>query len=599
MIDFTSFSTKSGVYIMKDAKNVVLYIGKAKNLRSRIQQYFRLQDERAMVPVLIEQVSSIDTIITQSEKEALLLENTLIKQHRPKYNVCLKDDKTFLSLQLNIQHEWPMVKLVRLGSLSKDKNLFFGPYTNAFAARKTFELLKKLFPLRKCSDHELYRRKRPCILHGMRMCLAPCVGLCTKEEYDGVVKDLTNFMKGDIQSAIQHLTHEREKASSNLQFEKAKIYHDLIDEITSLSQTSSAVYPMIKIPVDVIGFYRFGQFIFIVKLLFREGKLTSLEHFSFSPIISENETALSSFLVQHYSHVEDLPQAIYLPFLLHDIASLREIFSGKSRIEVPKIGAKKKLIDLAQLNAKEFYQAEKDQLLPSDEILPRMQEILHLKNIPTRIECFDTSNISGKDAVAAMVSFIDGKIDRKAGRLYKIRGGKGDDYSAMKEVLSRRYQKKDPKFPDLIIVDGGKGQLSLIASILEQLDIIFVDVLALSKEEGRHDKGITQEKIHLLGQSEAIRLDPYHPILFFLQRIRDEAHRKAITFHKKKRAQTTFTSILDQIDGIGPKKKQFLLQHFKSPKAALLASKEELQKIQGLSERDIVRIQERAKDLMY
>ncbi|OGN61284.1 MAG: excinuclease ABC subunit C [Chlamydiae bacterium RIFCSPHIGHO2_12_FULL_49_11] len=596
--DPSAFPTKTGVYLMKDGQKRILYIGKARSIAVRLKQYFSLHDERAMVPMLIEQVETIDTILTRNEKEALLLENTLIKQHQPKYNVCLKDDKTFLAIRLSTKREWPMLDLVRMKELSYDQGEIFGPYTSAFSARKTFELLKKLFPLRKCTDKELYRRKRPCILHGMKRCLAPCVGLCTADEYQSTVRDAIHFMHGNTKEVLSDLKRKRDAAAEEKQFEKAQIYHEHVLEIEDLVTSKTAVYPLLQGAIDVIGFSRSAGYIFIVILFFRDGKLTSLEHHDFANVVSDDAGALTSFLMQHYQEAAARPDHLFLPFEIEQQSVVSSHLGLK--ITIPKAGKKRQLVELARINANEFYEQEKNAIVQNEDLLARMQETLMLKNFPSRIECFDTSNLSGKDAVAAMVVAIDGKIEKKESRLYKIKNSEGDDYNAMKEVLERRYKKTEKgNLPDMIVLDGGKGQLAILEKLLERHDIVTIDTLALAKEEGRHDKGITREKIYRGHGAAAVELDRFSPLLFFLQTLRDEAHRRAIGYHKKRRAKTLFRSLIDNIEGIGPRKKEKLIKAFGSPKAALLAPEELLKETGFLTEANIKALKQRAYSSIF
>ena len=593
--DLTRFPDSSGVYLMKDASNKVLYVGKAKSLQKRIKQYFIPgRDERLMVPHLVSQVHTIDTIVVFDEKEALLLENTLIKKHKPKFNILLKDDKTFISLMINHKNPWPMIRLVRLKEIPKENGLHFGPYTSALAAREIYELMTRLFKLRQCSDKELASRTRPCLLYSIKRCLAPCVAKCTKEEYHHEVERAIQFLRGQNKEVLKSLHAEMEKASNAMDYERAGSLLKTIRRIEEiLAKDSSVIKPGLK-DTDVLGFVRQQNQALIALLFFRGGKLTGSDHFFFSDVIQEDEELIESFLLQHYQFLQKNLKEILLPFPLTHSSVLEEILSHSLKTSLsltsPKKGEKKELIELAEKNAASLFAQEKDHLALKEKLLLDLQETLGLNRYPKRIECFDTSNISGSDLVASMITFTEGERDKKRTRLFRIRHVfKADDYGALREVLRRRLSKakEEDDLPDLIVIDGGKGQLNVALDVFKELDIANVDVISLVKENARHDKGMTREKIFLPFRNSPLELDVKSPLLFLLQHLRDEAHRSAITFHRKSRAKRTITSTLDTLPGIGPTKKKRLLQHFGSVKKVKEASVEELRSIKGLTQKDI------------
>jgi excinuclease ABC subunit C len=581
-----TFPLKPGVYLMKNREGKILYIGKAKILRERIKQYFSNQDSRAMIPFLISQLEEIETIVTFTEKEALLLERNLIKKHQPKYNILLKDDKTFISLMINHKNKWPKVSLVRYKENQKEDALYFGPYTSALHARVIFETLTKIFPLRQCSDKELSSRKRPCLLYSIKRCIAPCVGKCTKEEYDETVAESIGFLKGKTKHVLSNLKKKMQEASDALEFEKAGAYLKTIQQIQSVTEAKESSVQLDIDECDVINFIRKGHYTLLVKLIYRDGFLINSEHYDFSLTLESDEELLSSFLIQHYS-VEKSPKEILLPIEIQDGKDVSELINSK--VVSPQKGDKKKAIDLAFENAKAIYEQEKLSLSSKEELLLELKEILNLSRFPSRIECFDTSHISGSDAVASLSAFTNGEKDPKKSRVYKIKtASSGDDYSALAEVITRRLTRglSDNDLPDLIIVDGGKGQLNRILEVFKELEIVSIDLIALTKEEARHDKGLTKERIFIRGKNEPISLNPHSSLLFFLQSIRDEAHRKAITFHRKKRSERTTLSLLDQIQGIGPLKKKALLKQFGSVKRIFSATESELLKVECLTKKD-------------
>lgn len=589
------FPIQPGVYLMKDALGNVIYIGKAKQLKNRIKQYFAIGgDSRPMIPFLIRQIAHIDTIVVPSEKEALLLENTLIKKHQPKYNAFLKDDKTFISLMINNQHPWPMIRLTRYKGTPKHDGLYFGPYTSAYAARQTYELLTRLFPLRQCSDEELKRRTRPCLLYSIKRCIAPCVGKCTKEEYDAYVDGAIKFLKGQDKEILKGLQAQMQKASENMEYERAAAILRMIQQIEHVIEGNTLVVKVNGKNSDALAIYREGEEVMLVQLLFREGKLVGSEHYPFTNILEEDEDLLSSFILQHYRHQEGLPEEILVPIALKDADIITEILSEahKKKIVVlhPQKGEKRALVGIAEQNAAAIFKQEKDHQELKEKMLLDLQDTLKLNRYPKRIECFDTSNISGTDPVASLVAFTDGEKDTKRTRLFKIKTvPKGDDYGAMREVLTRHLTKakEADDLPDLIIVDGGKGQLNIAREVFKQLDIASVDLIALAKEEGRHDRGMTEERIFLPDNHDPIHLNPRSSILFLLQKIRDEAHRKAISFHRERRKKRTLTSALDHIPGIGETKRTRLLAHFGSVEKIKQATDEELKEVKGITQKDI------------
>lgn len=582
-----------GVYLMKDAAGAVLYVGKAKNLRSRLKQYFAThRDTREMVPYLTAQIENIDTIIALNEKDALILENTLIKKHQPKYNVLLKDDKTFINLMLT-RHKWPMLKLVRYKGKPSDAGTYFGPYTSAMAARQTFDLISRLFPLRQCSDGELNSRLRPCLLYEIKRCIAPCVHLCTEEEYQSHVDSVTSLLKGKDKEVLQELERQMEQASEALLFEKAQELLTLIQQIKHVMGIKHIDNPEAK-DCDALGIYREADAVMITLLMFRDGKVVGSEHFSFSFIASNDSEILTSFILQHYKNQTAWPKEILIPCEIPELETLEDILSEaaprKITLLTPQKGRKADLIEMSQRNAKALFIREQDTRSLKEKMLLDLSETLQLHRFPRRVECFDTSNISGSDAVASLVCFVNGEKDKSRTRLFKIKTAlKADDYTAMKEVLKRHFQKAKEKndFCDLLIVDGGKGQLNIAMDVLKELSIASIDVIALTKEEARHDKGLTKEKIYLPYKTDPVLIDPRSPLLFFLQRIRDEAHAQAIRYHRKRREKRTLSSELDTIPGIGPTKKKRLLLHFGSVKAIKNASEEELRKVKGLTAKDI------------
>lgn len=589
-----TFPVLPGVYLMKDAQGEVLYVGKAKNLRQRLKQYFIPgRDGRLMVPYLVAKIGEIDPIVVNSEKEALLLENNLIKQHKPRYNALLKDDKSYIALKISTKDKWPTVKIVRYRGTPANDGLYFGPYTSAQAARQTLDLLNRLFPLRQCSDQELARRTRPCLLYQMKRCIGPCTNQCTQEEYQKHLNRTIKFLRGQDKEVLKELREEMERLSEVLEFEKAASIHKTIQYIEKTIEVQRVDRPL-GIDADVLGLYRHGKEVVLSQLLYRGGRLGGSRHFSFSNIAEEDGELISSFLMQHYTGAEEIPAEILLPLEIDENESIAEILSSRQKrkvlIQTPQRGEKKKLVEMADTNAEAIFKTKKNEDALQEKMLLALQEELQLANFPQRIECFDNSHCSGNEPVSALVAFTNGKHDKKRYRTYKLNiGNKPDDYASMREVLMRRYKrgKEENDLPDLLIVDGGKGQLNVALQVFDELNIVGVDVIGLAKEEGRHDKGASAEQVFLPGRQDPILLKRSSSLLFLLQRIRDEAHRFVLEFHRKRRSKSTIKTALDDVSGIGPVKRKALLTHFGSLKKIAAASDEELRQVKGISAANI------------
>lgn len=587
------YPTKSGVYLMKDQKDRVLYVGKANNLRSRIRQYFQKSgDDRAMIPYLIQNTVEVDVIVVPTERDALLLESTLIKKHKPKYNALLKDDKRYMNIVLT-KHTWPRLKMERHKKTSKDIRNTFGPYTNAKVAREVLDLMNRIFPLRECSDQELIRRTRPCLLHGMKRCLAPCVNLCSKDTYLSLVQSVRRLLLGKDQTILSTLKKEMEEAAENLLFEKAASIRDMMAKIEHILSKQHVDNSAAK-NCDVIGFFQEANYAVITKLLFREHKLIGSESFTFDQVLSSKEEILETFLLQHYEK-EEIPKEILLPFSLLSSTILQEILSDTLKKQVhlmiPQKGDKKALLQMAYENAEALFQKDKDAKAIREKTLLDMQEKLFLNKFPKKIACIDSSNIQGQYPVAAIVVFVDGKKEKTLQRYYSIeQKGAPDDYASLTEALTR-FCKDRENLPDLLLIDGGKGHLSTAMNVLEKANIAGIDVIGLSKESSLHTKGLTREKVHLPFKKE-ILLPPHSPVLFLLQKIRDEAHRVAIGFHKKKRSKQTIQTLLDDVEGIGPKKRASLLRHFGSITQLQKFLKEDVDELllPGITKKDIQRL---------
>jgi excinuclease ABC subunit C len=578
--DFKDFPTLSGVYLMKNEQGTILYIGKAKNLRARIRSYFIPgRDGRLMVPYLTSQITLIDYLVVPSEKEALILENSLIKQHQPKYNILLKDDKTFMSIMVNTSHEWPSLKVARVKGKLPKKDRYFGPYINAYAARQTLELMRSLFPLRQCSDHELYNRSRPCMLYDIGKCPAPCCQKCLPEDYKKTVERALNFLEGKNKDVLKDLQQQLKLSTEALEFEKASRLFKLIQAIEHVQDRP--VLKNVSEDLDILALARQADRIVVVIQQYRDGRLKGSKEWSFCHVVQDDDTLLSTLILQHYEQESSKPKLILLSQTLPDLELLEELINCP--LQIPKLGNKKELVSLALMNAQTALKKHQDANM--EPVLASIEEIFELKNYPERIECIDQSQLSGTEPVSAIVTYIEGQKEPKSYRTYKLLVS--DDYGGLEEVLERRF--RDPKFlPDLLLIDGGKGHLSVTQNVLSRLNITGIDVIAITKEQGRHDKGLTNERFFINNQSEPKQLSPHSPELFLLQKIRDEAHRFVLAFQKKRREKKHFKSELDDLPGIGPVKKKRLLQHFGSIKKLKQATVDQLKEVEGLTQQDVI-----------
>ncbi len=588
----SNYSTKTGVYLMKDENDVVIYVGKAKNIRSRLRQYFITKsDDRPQIRFLIQQTHSIETILVSTDKEALILENNLIKKYKPKYNILLKDDKTYIRLLIT-NHQWPMIKLVRQKKIKKAEGRFFGPYTSSIAAKNMLDLITSLFPLRQCSNTEFSNRSRPCILHEIKKCLAPCAGLCTHQQYEQHLKGAISLLNGQNKEIVKTLKSQMKKASENLEFEKAQELLTLIENIEHITEHQLVDYGNYK-SMDIIGYHQEKENVTLSLLSFTEGKLLHSQSFHFSFIASKIEELIESFILQYYSS-HPFPSLLLIPKDLANKEILERILSKgkKETILFPKKGKKKELIALANTNAKNQLLREQKMQAHQEKILSELQDMCALANYPKTTVCFDTSNIASSHPVGAAVTYIDGKYDKTKTKIFHIQTKEKGDCPALEEIITRYLTKanQNKQLCNLIVVDGGKAQLNTAKKVLEKLNIATVDLLSVCKEKALHTKGLTHEKIFLPHRSSPLIFPVHSPLLFFLQKLRDEAHRVAIGFHKKQRKKTISASLLDNVPGIGPKKKKALLTFFRNIQEIKKASYAKLKSVKELTDKDIKNI---------
>ncbi len=599
MIDQTMLNDipkSPGVYLMKNARGQIIYIGKALNLRSRVRSYFSGTDSRHSVPFIASKTESIEWLITNTEKEALILENNLIKIHRPRYNIVWRDDKTYISLRIDPAEKYPRISIARVRGKIKDKALYFGPYSSAGSVRETLRLLNKTFPMRTCTDAKMRAHTdRPCLQCQIRRCPGCCVNLITEEEYAESVRSAILFLQGKNTELIASLTQKMNRAADELQFEDAA---KIRDQLRAIQRTveKQRVVSMQTIDRDVFGLAREADEAQLSIMHIREGKLLESSSYPFSRVMISDEEVVSSFINQFYSSGRPIPDEIVLPVEILEREAFEEMLSERKEKKVaivrPRKGEKGKLLEMANKNAQSALAARKDEQAILAETLSLMQRKLRLTKVPRRIECFDISNIGGSLAVGSMVTFTDGKKDSSNYRRYKIKTVlQPDDYAMIHEVLGRRLRrgKESGDLPDLIVIDGGKGQLNVARNVLRDLDVEGVDVISLAKDRpGRPaaqlPPGKSQgERIYLPNVKDPVVLRPNSPVLFLVQRLRDEAHRFAITYHKSLRKKAAFRSALDLLPGIGAKRKKELLRRFGSLKRMKEASLDELAAVPGMT----------------
>ncbi|MCZ6623304.1 MAG: excinuclease ABC subunit UvrC [Deltaproteobacteria bacterium] len=592
-----SLPSHPGVYLMRDRGGKVIYVGKAKDLKARVRAYLRGGDGRSQIEFLLRRIEDVETLVTANEKEALILENNLIKQYKPRYNIRLKDDKSYLSIKATLQHPWPRILATR--KIVKDGSRYFGPYTSALAARETLDIIERHFLLRNCTERNFKNRSRPCLQYQIRRCLGPCVLPVDPKEYQEQVRRAILFIEGKRQELLDELRDKMQEKADALEFEAAAKIRDQIQAVEKTIEKQRMVSHW-GADQDIFGLYREGGFIEVQVLFVRQGKLTGNQAYSLENLEFSDEDVMQSLLTQFYQGDRFIPDEILLPVELEDQEVREEYLRDRKGKRVlllsPQRGDKRQLLEMARQNARQGFFERHDQEKERERMLLELQKRLRLKHYPQRIECFDISNIHGSHAVGSMVTFFNGEADKKRYRHYRIRtveaASGGDDFAMMHEVLRRRFSRgvDEGDFPDLVVVDGGKGQLGIALAVMAELRIEDVDVAALAKMRvwpSARSKEIqrTEERVFLPKQSNPVTLRRNSNVLFLLQRVRDEAHRFAITYHKKLRTEQTLYSALDKIPGIGGVRKRALLRTFGSIKRIEEATLDDLLKVPCINEK--------------
>lgn len=582
-----------GVYLMKDAEGAILYVGKAKSLRHRVRSYFQTSaDQPIKTRILVSKIKDFATIVTATEKEAFILESTLIKQHAPRYNIILKDDKHYPYLKLTVKEDFPRLFIVR--RMEKDGSLYFGPFASATAVRETLEILWKLFPIRKCGHLTFRKRTRPCINYQLKRCLAPCCRPVDQDEYSLMVKKILLFLRGHDRELVAQLKAEMQAAAQELKFERAALLRDQLAAIETTLEKQKVVSTRF-VDQDIISFFRQGFLALVYVLFVRQGRVLGNRSFFFRQVTMEDEEVLSSFLTQFYGEDRYVPDEVIVPLKLDQQAFqdyLTEKKEKKVSIIFPQAGDRKDLLAMATENARLLLEQRHAQKEAMKTTLAQMRDRLKLRQEPRAIECVDISNLFGNEAVGSVVRFEDGEPIKQKYRHYRITTvDHTDDYGMMYEVLKRRLRRglEEQDLPDLLMVDGGKGQLHVACEVMKELGITSIDAIGLAKSRFL-DSTRGPEKVYLPQQKGPLLLIRQHSILHLLQRVRDESHRFAISHHRTLRQKRQIQSLLDAIPGIGPTKKRNLLTHFRSVKKIQAAGEEELTAVASISRSDAKKI---------
>ena len=577
--------SKPGVYLMHDDKDAIIYVGKAISLKNRVRQYFQSSRNKGVkIEQMVTHIARFEYIITDSELEALVLECNLIKEHRPKYNTMLMDDKTYPFIKVTVQEDFPRVLFAR--QMYKDKAKYYGPYTSAGAVKDTIDLIHKLYGIRTCNKQlpKMQGKERPCLNYHIHQCPAPCQGYISKEEYAKSVKKVLTFLNGDYAPILKELEEKMLAASEAMEFEKAIEYRELLNSVTKIAQkqkiTSSDMEDKDVIAMSVDQHDAVVQVFFI-----RDGRLIGRDHFCLRIANGDSRPdVLSAFIKQFYAGTPYIPREIMLQYEIEDAALIEEWLSGrkgqKVHIQVPKKGQKEKLVELAKKNADMVLTQDRERIRREEgRTIGAMKEIAKLLNLPKleRVEAYDISNISGFQTVGSMVVFEKGRPKRSDYRKFRIRGVQGaDDYASMEEVLTRRLSHYE-NYPDLIMMDGGRGQVNIALKVMQQLNIE-VPVCGMVKDDKHRTRGIYFHNIELPidRDSEGFRL---------VTRIQDEAHRFAIEYHRSLRSKEQVHSVLDDIPGIGPARRKALMKSFQTLEDIKSATEEELAEVEGMNSR--------------
>ncbi len=581
-----SFPSTTGVYIMKGADGTPVYIGKAKNLRARVMSYFQRGSDRGQIPYLVREVDSIDYVVTEGESEALFIENSLIKRHKPKYNIRLKDDKTFSSLRLSVGERFP--RLSRTRRIRDDGALYFGPFASGKFLKNTVNLVHRLFPLRDCTQSKFERHStRPCLNYFMKLCSGPCAGKISEEDYGELVSQAASFLRGERKKLVRMIRDMMERASEEGRYENAAYYRDQLVSLKENAEIEKVTSSKFE-DMDIVGFYRDSEHYEFTVLLSRGGSVVDKLDFSVKSPHGDEAECVRELLGRFYFSDHYVPKRVLLPLSIRDREGYSEWLTEKRGkrvyVETPRRGPKSELVRFAMKNARESALRKAEEKAKQGTLLRGIRKSAGIKRVPYTIECFDISNIQGHQTVASLVRFRNARPERDRYRRYRITATSGqDDFRSMYEVVYRRALRAGDDnwdLPDLMLIDGGKGQLNAAHAALRDCDVENeVDLASIAKTEGRG--GI--DRIYVHGKGEPCDFSSNKKGVYFLMRVRDEAHRFAITYHRELRKGKTLTSQMDGVPGIGKKRKLLLLNHFGSVEKIKGATAEELASIKGMT----------------
>ncbi|HBF6022761.1 TPA: excinuclease ABC subunit UvrC [Clostridioides difficile] len=577
--------SEPGVYLMKDKYDHIIYVGKAISLKNRVRQYFQSsKNHTSKVKSMVKNIYKFEYIITDSELEALILECNLIKRYRPKYNVVLRDDKTYPYIKVTTNEDYPRILKVR--RVLKDKAKYFGPYTNITAVNDTLELISSTYPIRSCKidiDKAIKNKTRPCLNLHINKCLGPCTGNVSKEEYGKMIEEIIMCLSGKEEKLMELLKEKMNESSMNFRFEEAAVYRDKIKSLEEMIQKQKIDATVSDLNQDVVAMARAHNEACVQVFFIRNGKIVGREHFILEGVMdSPRASILSSFVKQFYNEQEYIPKELIIEDEIEDSSILEEWLSSKKgqkvTIRVPQKGEKKSLVEMVRKNAVEYLEKFSDMNKRKYEksigALEELKQILNLEKLPIRIEAYDISNIQGVDSIGSMVVYTNAKKDKKEYRRYKIKTVIGpNDYDSMAEIVDRRL--KHGNLPDLILLDGGKGQVSAVKKVLE-LNDVDIPLWGMYKDDKHRTKG-------LIRKEKEIELDKTTNLYRFIASIQEEVHNYAITYHRSLRNKALTKSILDDIQGIGEKRKKSLLNHFKDVDAIKKATMEELLEVDGMN----------------
>ena len=580
--------TTPGVYLWRDKYHRIIYVGKAINLRNRVRSYVQQDVNRSVkVTAMMRRAWDVETIQTKTEMEALILEATLIKEHHPKYNIMLRDDKTYPYMKVTVQEDFPRLFMTR--RLERDGAKYFGPFTDVTAVHHVLRILRSYYPLRTCKSMKV---ERPCLQYHMHYCEGPCMKYVTVEAYRKYIDDIVALFEGKQVQVIQAIKSKMEQASENLEFELAAKYRDDLLSIQKVQEKQRMVTQ--RGDMDVLGMAIDGPMACIQLFFIRSGRLLGRENYFVQHEWDSPELVMTEFIKQYYGGSTFIPKELLLPMDSVDRELFSEWFTSMKGqqvdVSVPQRGYKKDLIKMAEENAQNFLAERRRQwqyiIDKAGGAVKKLAEVLDLPRLPERMECYDISHMQGAETVASMVVFEGGKPAKREYRRFKLKTvqGKPDDFASMAEIMERRYgNEKDWPMPDLIIIDGGKGQLNAALPVIRAMGVTDVPVISLAKRI---------EEVFVEGESESIILEHHTPELQLLQQIRDEAHRFAITYHRRLRGKRNLESVLDHVEGIGPKRRKALYKHFGNLDAMRVAELEELETVEGMNKKAALAVYE-------